>query len=337
MIRKLVITTLALATAFPCAIYAQKHIDAMRDETFDPELLYLPNERLLNDLTAGLSSVVADVLWLQCIQYTAEEFKGDFKFIWLDHMLNTITRLDPYFTDVYQRGGVLLAMLKHDDDASIELLKGGIPYNPDRWELPFEIARTYVLNRKDNVNGARFLAMAAATGDPPQFVIDWAKNLQQAYNLYDVERGMWLDIAENSGDENMRATALRKLTELSLREACDVMTEGVKRYVDAKGYLPESLENVVAAGILSEVPQDPLGGRFFISPEGTVLSTSVLDSTKNERLVVIRGWIDRYQRKEGRLPASLDDLIERGITKGLPVHPYPDGHWKYDPQTGNVR
>jgi len=334
--RKIAIALLALTVAYPAAVVSQKRIDAMRNDTFDHELLYLPNERLLESFTAGLSSVVADFLWLQCIQYTAEEFKGDFKFVWLDHMLKTITRLDPYFTDVYQRGGVLLAMLKHDDDASIELLKSGIPHNPTRWELPFEIARTYILNRKDNVNGARYLAMAAATGDPPPFVVEWAKNTQMQFNLYDVERGMWLDIAENSGDENMRETALRKLVEVDLREACDALSKRVKTYVESIGTLPVSIEDLVTAGLLAEVPVDPLGGDFLILDDGRVVSTSVLDSIKAERLQILRGWIDKFAKEQGRRPTSLDELVEAGISSGLPANPFPNKQWRYDPETGEV-
>jgi hypothetical protein len=334
--RKLAIALVVLAVAYPIAIVSQKRIDAVRDDTFDHELLYLPNERLLESFTAGLSSVVADFLWLQCIQYTAEEFKGDFKFVWLDHMLKTITRLDPYFTDVYQRGGVLLAMLKHDDDASIQLLKSGIPHNPTRWELPFEIARTYILNRKDDVNGARYLAMAAATGDPPPFVIEWAKNTQMKLNLYDVERGMWLDIAEKSGDENMRETALRKLVEVDLREASDVLTEIAKRYQLNTGALPNAIDDLVTAGLLTEAPVDPLGGTFLVLEDGRVVSTSVLDSIKAERLQILRGLIDRFTREQGRRPQSLDELIDADITTGLPTHPFPNGQWRYDPTTANV-
>ena len=337
MRRKLIIALLTLALAFPCAIVSQKRMDAMRESAFDQELLYLPNERLLDGFTAGMSSVVADLLWLQCIQYTAEQFRGDFKFVWLDHMLKTITRLDPYFTDVYQWGGVLLAMLKHDDDASINLLKSGIPYNPTSWQLPFEIARTYVLNRRDEVNGARYMAMAAATGNPPQFVVDWAKNLQKRHNMYDVERGMWLDIIEHSGDESMRSTAQRRLTEVDLRQLCDALTEAVKGYASQTGTMPSSLQQVVDAGAVDKLPEDPLGGTFLVTQKGEVLSTSVLETEKEARVRLLDGWIEKFRKKEGRPPAKLDDLITSGITHGLPVNPFPGAQWEYDPSTGAVK
>lgn len=335
--RKLIIGVVTLGVGFSICIASQKRMDAMHSRAFEQELLYLPNEKLLDGFTAGMSSVVADLLWIQCIQYTAEQFRGDFKFVWLDHMLKTITRLDPYFTDVYQWGGVFLAMLKHDDDASINLLKSGIPHNPTSWQLPFEIARTYVLNRKDEVNGARYMAMAAATGDPPQFVIDWAKNLQKRHNMYDVERGMWLDIIQHSGDESMRSTAQRRLTEVDLRQLCDALTEAAKAYAANTGAAPESLKVMLEAGALARLPEDPLGGSFLITPDGTVLSTSVLDTEKEARIRLLDGWIEKFKVKEGRLPAQLDELMTSGITHGLPVNPFPGGQWEYDPATGTVK
>ena len=124
--RWLVIAPLTVAIGLACCVMAQKHLDASRQTGFDEELLYLPNEKLLNHFTGGLDSVVADLLWLQCIQYTAEEFKGDHKYVWLNHMTDTITRLDPYFVDVYRYGGVFLAALKADNDASVNLMKRGM-------------------------------------------------------------------------------------------------------------------------------------------------------------------------------------------------------------------
>lgn len=335
--KKLAAIAVLLAVSFAGTSSAQRRIDVMRkDRLAGEELLYLPNERLLNSFTCGLSSVVADVLWLQCIQYTSREFRGDFKFTWLNHMLKTITRLDPYFTDVHKWGGVFLAMLKHDSDAGIDLLKSGIPHDPTSWELPFEIARTYVLNRHDEVNGALYMALAASTGNPPQFVVDWAKNLQQRHNLLDVERGMWLEIIENSGDPNMVQLAKRRLIEIDLREACAVLNAAAEAYAGQKGVHPLTIQDLVDAGLLRDLPRDPLGGTFFVNANGAVQNTTLLDSIKDERLQLLRGWIALFRERENRMPNSLEELIERGYTHGLPTHPYMDRTWRYDPGTGAV-
>jgi hypothetical protein len=321
--------------AFACIVYAQRRIDAQPKRELGNELLYLPNERLLDSFTVGMNSVVADLLWLRCIQYTSQEFRGDFKFTWLEHMLRTITRLDPYFGDVYRLGGVFLAMLKHDDDAGIDLLKRGIPRCPNQWELPFEIARTHILNRHDEVNGAKYLAMASATGSAPPFVINWAKNLQLTHDLDEIEYAMWRDILENNDDQNMKRLAQRKLEELNIRRTLDALNLAAERYMRELGRTLEAIDELQNANYIQGLPADPLGGRFFVD-SGRILNTSLLDSLKEERLQVLRGWLRKFREQEGRWPAELQELKARGYAPGLPVNPYPSGKWRYDPATGEV-
>jgi hypothetical protein len=333
-VRKLVAAIVVVSLSFVCTTFSQRHVDALRKENAAEEVLYFPNERLLKSFTCGQSSVIADILWLKCISYTSKEFHGDFKFTLLDRMLGTITRLDPYFIDAYRWGGVFLAMLKRDNDASIKLLESGIEKNPNSWELPFEIGRTYILNRQDGVMGAKWMAVAASTGEPPEFVINWAKNLQQKHNLGDIERDMWAQIIQNTTDENMRATAQRRIVEVDLREICIALDGVVKKYTETKGAAPKSMDDLAAAGLIQGKPIDPLGGSFFINAKGTVQNTSLLDSQVEERKVFLQGSINKYKEKHGTPPPNLDALKGEYI---VPTHPYLDRDWKYNPSTGEVK
>ena len=101
-----------LVAAFGIAFcrVAQLEIDDMRDDELDEELLYLPSEKLLNHFTVGMSSIIADLLWLRTIQYASKEFKSvDRKFTWLEQMCQMVTQLDPQFTGAYTYGGMLMA------------------------------------------------------------------------------------------------------------------------------------------------------------------------------------------------------------------------------------
>ncbi|GMV99352.1 MAG: hypothetical protein AMXMBFR84_04910 [Candidatus Hydrogenedentota bacterium] len=335
--KRFLAATATIALAFAALVPAQKNIDTARSHAFDEELLYLPEQRILRHFTGGMNSLVADLLWIQCIQYTAQQFRGEYKFTWLNQMFDTITMLDPYFCDVYQKGGQFLAMLKADSDASIALLQQGIPHNPERWELPFEIARTYILNRGDETSGAHYLAMAAATGNPPDFVVDWAKNLQLQHDLDDVQRSMWVDIRQNNPDPTMKKLAERKLVELDLRAVCKQLNAAVEAYKQQLGAPPETLKDLWDAGLAQGDLADPLGGRFFLNSDHEVQNTSLLDSIKEDRLRVIQGWIQLFEEKEGRRPARLEELVERGIASGLPTYPYEEGSWQYDPADGSVK
>ena len=317
----------------------QRRMDAIRAPQFDDELLYLPNERLLDHFTAGMGSVVADLLWLQCLQYTGKHFRGDHEFTWLNHMCEMITRLDPYFVPAYRYGGVFLAMLKADDDACIRLLRKGMARNPDAWELPYEAAMTYLLNRPDRpdspAQAAWYLALATQTGTAPPFVLEFAESLQRKHNLLDVERQMW-EAMLKSDDQLLRDVAERKLILVELRAACENLDQAVARYAADHGAPPTKLADLVSAGLVKSEPRDPLGGRFFIDAGGRVRNTSVLDEQTERAQKILQGAIGSFKEKNGRWPASLGELSGSGVIAEMPPHPYPGQQWRYDPKTGKV-
>ena len=338
--RRLIIASLTVAIGLAGTVTAQRNIDRMRTRTFDEQLLYLPNKKLLNHFTGGMSSIVADMLWLKCIQYIAKHFRGDYKFTWLNHMCDTITRLDPYFADVYRFGGIFLAALKADDDASIDLLKRGMVHNPDNWELPHGIAMVYLLNRRDQpdslFHAANFLAMAAETKNAPEAVIRLASGIQQKQDLVEVERNMWMNIARSSEDKLMRDLAERKLIEIELRQICGWLDEVVQQYAARHGRPPGRLADLVTGRLIKVLPEDPLGGRFFLDDAGAVQSTTLLDGLQNQHRNRLRNFLERFKKDHGRWPGALEELVDAGLTSALPPHPYKDRTWHYDPCTGEV-
>lgn len=340
MTRNRLIALVCAAALFAAAMGAQFRVDTARAEAGDGELLYLPNATLLQHFTAGMNSVVADLLWLRCVQYVATQAKGERSFKWLNKMLGTIVRLDPYFTDVYRYGGMFLAALKADSDAGIELLERGVVKRPRAWELPYEIGMVYLLNRGDQPGSRRlaahYMGMAAAHQDAPPLIRELAAKLQGEYDLAAIERRMWMDLLE-SGDQLLRETAERKLKLLDLREAARILSERADVFKKKAGRAPESVAELARARLIRAVPEDPLGGRFFVGPRGRVYSSSVLDARKEDLLRPLREAIARYDEKEGRYPRTLDALYEEGyLTKRL-ENPYPGEGWEYDPETGEVR
>lgn len=337
--RRVVSWLLAAALCYGAAVGAQFGADRARSADPAGDVLYLPNEKLLTHFTAGLSSVIADLLWLRCIQYTAIENRGRRVFEWLEQMVFTTVRLDPYFKDAYRYGAIFLSALRADADSSLELLHLGIPYAPRSWELPFEAAMVQLQNRRNEPDSrfkaAQYAAMSVATGYAPGLVIDLAAKLQSEYDLGDIEAGMWENML-NSDDRLMRELAQRKLHEVVIRRNLNTLEEWVEKFREGAGRDPESLEELLRAGGIDSPPPDPLGGRYFLGPDGTPLNTSLLDGDKDRRVASLRRQIDAYREKHGAWPESLEDLITAGQLRMLPVHPYPGESWRYTPETGGV-
>ncbi len=337
--RRILIAILAVVLGFTCTIGVQRHLDAMRARARSQQLLYLPNEKLLNHFCAGMDSIVADFLWLKCVQYTAEQFHSNQQLTWLNHMANMIARLDPYNVAVYRYLSIFLSSLKADDNASIELLQRGMVNNPFAYELPYEIAMTYLINRREqpdsSVQAAKYLGMAVETGHAPPFVLEVAQVLQGKHNLFDVERSMWQH-TRNSGDAFMRELAERKLTELDLRITCTQLDKTIQAYRLRYGQPPKTIEDLVASGDLANSPADPLGGRFFIDATGHARNTTVLDEHTKRLRNYLREAIEGFQERFHHAPASLDEIVTEHIMDHIPQHPYADRSWRYDPATGAV-
>lgn len=300
------------------------------------ELLYLPNEKLLSYFTAGLDTVIADLLWIHCLLYVGAEIHGDFSFEWLDKMLNAVVQLDPYFREVYRFGSIFLSSLRADSDAAINLLHRGIYYRPETWDLPYEAGMVYLLNRANEPNSKKlaglYFAMSSATGKAPQFVIDLAEKLNHEHDLIEIERDMWSNLLK-SEDKLLRDLAERKLLMVEIKQICRELTLRVEKYKQKYNKLPEKLEEI---GLSSDSIKDPLGGKFFISKSGKVENTTILDEQLERNKHLIENGVKVFLERYGVYPSNLQELLDKHVMTFLPDQPYEDQEWNYDPKTGNL-
>ncbi len=333
------ITLFLVVALFLGAVGAQHQLDQARARPKQDDLRFLPNEKLLAHFTAGLGSVVADLLWLQCVNYVAVEQHGARSFKWLSLMLETITRLDPYFHDVYLYGGIFLAALRADDAAALTLFERGMVAAPDSWELPYQAAMVYLLNRGNESDSRRnagfYVSMSAATGAAPEYITTLAERLQMDYDLGEMEEEMWHGMLAND-DTLLRELAERKLLEAELKKAAKGLTAQARRFRQDIGRPPASVEELCAALRIAP-PQDPLGGRFFIDVNGDVQNTTVLDTIVQRYRTLIEAAITNYREKNGAPPPSLEAMINPLVITEIPKHPYPGQEWHYDPATGTLQ
>lgn len=321
------------------AVMTQFRVDAARPKQNPDDLLYLPNERLLNHFTAGMSGVIADYLWVQCCTYVGRQVQTDWNFQWLRQMIDTVVRLDPYFVPAYRYGAMFLAALRQEDDAALELLHRGMVLNPDAWELPYEAAMVHLLNRKDEpdskYNATFYLTLAVETGNSPAYVAEVAGVLQGQYNLTGLEREMWEKV-QNSDNQLLRDLAKSKLEEVRIKDNLRVLEDLIERHRVQFGEPPKTLERLIEVGYIPAITPDPLGGRYFLGPDGRAKNETLLSHAARDIRAQVEEAIRAYKDKEGSLPASLDALVASGRMGVIPPHPWPGKRWAYDAASGTV-
>jgi hypothetical protein len=330
------------AVGLGAAGFVQHRIDTARPEEAD-ELLYLPNENLLTYLTGGMHTIIADLLWLETVQYTAKQFRSqERKFTWLEHMANTTVRLDPYFTGAYVYGATFMAGIGNDEGAT-RLLHKGLTARPDRYEIPFEMAKIYMMNRRkwDNALAATsyYLAWAGARADDPEWAqgfMDWSRNLQRQHSLIEAGRQVWASMLENAASPMMRDLAKHNIALLDAEALRDSLRQTAARFEDEQGRRPADLTELVRQDYREGIPRDPLGGTFFLDDRGEVRSESVLKDEEERRLGTLRAGIQRFKDEHGRYPESLRELADANSIPAVPRTPLPEQQWMLSPDGRRV-
>ncbi len=339
MIRKALLTLAVAAAGLSATVFSQTRVDALHHEATDDELLYIPSKAILKHLTAGMSNVVADLLWIETIQYTVREYHNpERKFAWLNHMINASVELDPYFTGVYQQGGMFLSAVGSDDMA-LDLLERGYVKNPDTWQIPYEIVKIFTLNRRDEAESpalaAQWLRIMAPHHQYPELYLNWARQIEQRNNLAGQSRAIWEDVIATAKDPFVREVAQRNLRILVADDAAKALQGLAERYASEQGHAPASLNEFVRLGWIDHIPVPEQYGEFFLDETGRVQSVVVLEDTRDRMLLGLNTQITLMSNEHGRKPVNLDELAQ-WMGNPVPAHPVPGRTWTYDPNSGKI-
>jgi tetratricopeptide (TPR) repeat protein len=273
--RRGLVWSLFLVVAF-CAGSARARlggIDAGRRGT--EELLYMPNGKYLKAVSLGHAPLVADFVYLWAIQYYSNYDRED-RYRYVEHVFgDVIAELDPKFIDPYWLGAIILTTEAKDVDAGLRLLDKGFANNPSAWLLPFLAGWECDRVKRFDEAAEYFDRAAKAPGAPPDLFRLKAGMTALTGNLR-AAIARWKDVLDDPrNDEGARAIATRQIRALTVRADTQDLETAIATYRERNGRPPRSLEDLVGAGILRSLPQDPDGNAYVFDPSsGTVSSTA---------------------------------------------------------------
>ena len=155
----------------------QKSIDKDLD-VLHPErkLVTAPTGEFLGTILLGFKDIVVDLMWLR-IDYYWDHQQQEKMF----PIFRTITWLDPHFLDAWilwawHIGYNLSASVKEPEIkekcywADVNILKEGIKFNQDKYDLFFECGWVYYHKLKLYAEAAKYFALAGQRKDHPMYV-----------------------------------------------------------------------------------------------------------------------------------------------------------------------
>ncbi len=131
--------------------------------------VFVPPPQVFLDFSPSFRTSIADVYYLNMVQYYGEHVNGDGRLDSLPQMVDLVTELSPHFTRPYRFGAFGLVDAGQPG-ASYEMLERGFAANPDDWRFPSYLGYftyTYASNKdKDRIAADWYSKAAAMPGSP---------------------------------------------------------------------------------------------------------------------------------------------------------------------------
>lgn len=235
--------------------YTKEKLNISYNEIIAPNTL---NPEIAKNISFGFNSILADWYWLNAIQYYGGgDPYGEYKT--LPKLLDNVITLNPKFEYAYV---FTLLVVPNEDmaDEAFKIGKKGLTNLPDSWQIPYYMGTAYHINQKDYANAGKYLEISASKKDAPAIAkllaaiyYTKADKREVAYNLYKV-------MHETSEDEYVRKRAGEYMQNI---EIAYYLEDAVKKYQEKFSKMPTSLNQLVSAKIIPEIPASAIEGRFF--------------------------------------------------------------------------
>ncbi len=182
------------------------------------ELDLYPSGLYLDLVAFGQPTLLADIAWLQAIQYYGKHRLTDRRYPLAGHLFDVITDLDPSFVTAYIFGALVLEEETGDLGAPRNLFQKGIRANPGDWRVSFHSGFLEYL-RGDTGVGAGEMAVASRLPGAPPFAARLAAHAHSRAGSLEQAIRLWKQIARESTDPAIRALAEDRVWELRGRRA----------------------------------------------------------------------------------------------------------------------
>jgi hypothetical protein len=269
----------------------QKTLDARADhiQSTIEELAQLPKGEYLKPALLGYDTLGADILWLRTLQVLGKKRNSQEEYEWMYHAIDVITTLDPQYAYPYYVGGVVLTNIGNRVDLSNRILEKGHQNNPAEWNLLFLLGYNHYFILGDAKKGAGYIGLAARTSGAPDFLSGLATRMYAEAGNPDVALQFIEALWKENPDLAMREKLEVRAKEVMIERDLIIIEKAVKRFREKYARLPASLPDLVGAGLLPRLPDEPFGGTYRIDPQ----TGSVFSSTHPKRLKVFR--LDKEQ------------------------------------------
>jgi tetratricopeptide (TPR) repeat protein len=267
------VPAVVLILALACTAGLKTANDALhRTKMPGAGIIYIPSGAYLKPMTFGFPSLAADMIFLWSIQFFGNPAVPD-KFKYFTHIFSIIADLDPRYVDPYEVGALIAIYDARDVPLAIRILDLGLAKNPDFWIFPLDAGHYAQYYAKDIELARTYYKKAMdIPGAPP---ITKRLYANAAFKTLDYKTAWetWTEVRDTSTDEAIRKIAANHLYNIKSVIDAEAVKNAAFDYRTRYGRNPDSLEELVRAGLLREAPLDFDGHDYIYDPRTGGITT----------------------------------------------------------------
>jgi len=218
---------------------------------------HAPNPAIVKIAAMGYHTMVADIYWLEAIQYYSESVTQDFVPNDLYHLTDFITDLDPNFCMAYYFGGQNMMVGDVDPRKVVEILEKGKKHCPQDYRPPFLLGYCYFFYLHEPDKSADNMELAAKKRDLPYLAL-LASRIRSESGRLETGVSFLEEMIRQTKDERARENYRQRIAEIRAKQQENRLNEVVENFRSAKGRYPENMDELVEAGFLNQRPVHPL-------------------------------------------------------------------------------
>ncbi|MGH9779136.1 MAG: tetratricopeptide repeat protein, partial [Candidatus Acidiferrales bacterium] len=188
-------------------------------------------------------------------------------------LLDITTTLDPELLLAYRFGAIFLAEPPRagpgQPELAVKLLEKGIQHNPDYWRFWWDMGFVYY-RVKDYKNASEAFRKGAEHPDAAPWMRVMAAQVAAEGGDREKASILWTEVYNSTDQEAIRLNALKHLTGLKVDEDIEALQAEVQRFQKQNGRLPQSWQELIAAGMVRGFPLDPAGYPYGLAADGRV-------------------------------------------------------------------
>ena len=250
------------------------------------DVAYVIPGPLLKITSLEYDGLASDFLFLKALVYYGGTLNRserprvkDWEWRWIYSTLQASTDLDPYFYDPYYFANAILTWDGNMVRETNSLLAKGSRYRDWDWMLPFFMGFNSFYFLHENGRASEYL-MEGAKRPGGEALASLALRLAVKGNRTENAIIFLQEILKRTKDI---ATRKEYETRLEALQNIHVLEGAVNTFKDKYSKQPSELKELLAVGIISQIPEDPYGGEFYIDKDGSVKTTSDLRSMKKTK------------------------------------------------------